>query len=159
MQEMLEVHYGFFREHFSEPRKTHRFQVINEKAKDENARKLVKQYDVRTPSIYTNIGSLSGGNQQKVIIAREFSRHNHLLLAAQPTRGLDVGSIEFIHQQLLDYRQSGHAVLLISADLHEVMSLSDRILVMYEGRIVGEMPGDEATEEGLGLLMTGAGRA
>ena len=80
-----------------------------------------------------------------------------LLVAEQPTWGVDVGSIEFIHQQLIEYRQTGHAVLLISADLNEVMTLSDRILVMYEGRIAGEVGGDAATEEGLGLLMAGMG--
>jgi len=132
--------------------------LANEKAKDENARTLVKQYDVRTPSIYTNIGNLSGGNQQKVIIAREFSRHNRLLVAAQPTRGLDVGSIEFIHKQIVSMRDAGMAVLLISTELDEIFSLSDRIAVMYAGKIIDTLPIEAATRESVGLLMAGVKR-
>ncbi len=132
--------------------------LANEKAKDENARKLVKQYDVRTPSIYTNIGNLSGGNQQKVIIAREFSRDNRLLVAAQPTRGLDVGSIEFIHKQIVAMRDAGMAVLLISTELDEIFSLSDRIAVMYAGKIIDTLPIEAATRESVGLLMAGVKR-
>ncbi|MCA0456379.1 MAG: ABC transporter ATP-binding protein [Chloroflexi bacterium] len=132
--------------------------LANEKAKDENARQLVKQYDVRTPSIYANIGTLSGGNQQKVIIAREFSRQNHLLLAAQPTRGLDVGSIEFIHKQIVAMRDAGMAVLLISTELDEIFSLSDRIAVMYAGKIIDTVNIDDATRESVGLLMAGVKR-
>lgn len=132
--------------------------LANEKAKDENARQLVKQYDVRTPSIYANIGTLSGGNQQKVIIAREFSRHNHLLLAAQPTRGLDVGSIEFIHKQIVAMRDAGMAVLLISTELDEIFSLSDRIAVMYAGKVIDTLNIEDATRESVGLLMAGVKR-
>jgi len=132
--------------------------LANEKAKDENARQLVKQYDVRTPSIYANIGTLSGGNQQKVIIAREFSRSNHLLLAAQPTRGLDVGSIEFIHKQIIAMRDAGMAVLLISTELDEIFSLSDRIAVMYSGKVIDTINIEDATRESVGLLMAGVKR-
>ncbi len=132
--------------------------LANEKAKDENAHKLVKQYDVRTPSIYANIGTLSGGNQQKVIVAREFSRKNHLLVAAQPTRGLDVGSIEFIHKQLIAMRDAGMAVLLISTELDEIFSLSDRIAVMYSGQIIDTLSIEEASRDSVGLLMAGVKR-
>jgi len=132
--------------------------VANEPAKEDYARKLVKQYDVRTPNIFVNISTLSGGNQQKVIVAREFSRESHLLIAAQPTRGLDVGSIEFIHKQIVAMRDKGAAVLLVSTELDEIFSLSDRIAVMYDGRIIDIVPIDEATREGIGLLMAGVKR-
>jgi simple sugar transport system ATP-binding protein len=132
--------------------------VANEPAKEENARRLVKQYDVRTPSIFVNMSTLSGGNQQKVIVAREFSRDTRLLIAAQPTRGLDVGSIEFIHEQIVAMRDSGDGVLLVSTELDEIFSLSDRIAVMYDGRIIDTVPIDEATREGIGLLMAGVRR-
>ena len=99
--------------------------------------------------------SLSGGNQQKVIVARELSRPVKLLIASQPTRGLDVGSIEFIHHRIVQARDAGAAVLLISAELDEIMSLSDRIAVMYKGKIIDEMPAGTASRETLGLLMAG----
>jgi simple sugar transport system ATP-binding protein len=102
-----------------------------------------------------NIGTLSGGNQQKTIVAREFSRQSHLLIAAQPTRGLDVGSIEFIHKQIVAMRDQGMGVMLVSTELDEVFSLSDRIAVMYDGRIIDIVPIDEASREGIGLLMAG----
>ncbi|MEO8610793.1 MAG: ABC transporter ATP-binding protein [Chloroflexota bacterium] len=129
--------------------------IVNEKAKEENARHLVKQYDVRTPSIFANISTLSGGNQQKAIVAREFSRKSHLLLAAQPTRGLDVGSIEFIHKQIVKMRDEGMAVLLVSTELDEIFSLSDRIAVMYAGKIIDTLSIHDATRESIGLLMAG----
>jgi simple sugar transport system ATP-binding protein len=132
--------------------------IANEPAKEENARKLVKQYDVRTPSIFVNMSALSGGNQQKTIVAREFSRESHLLIAAQPTRGLDVGSIEFIHKQIVAMRDRGSAVLLVSTELDEIFSLSDRIAVMYDGRIIDIVMIDEASREGIGLLMAGVKR-
>jgi len=132
--------------------------VANEKAKEENAERLVKQYDVRTPSIFANISTLSGGNQQKAIIAREFSRKTHLLVAAQPTRGLDVGSIEFIHKQIVAMRDAGSAVLLISTELDEIFSLSDRIAVMYAGKIIDTVDIQDATRESIGLLMAGIKR-
>ena len=129
--------------------------LLNEGAKDENARQLVEQYDVRTPSIYNSVGSLSGGNQQKTIIAREFSRPSRLLIVAQPTRGLDVGSIEFIHKQIVRMRDEGTAVLLVSAELDEILSLSDRISVMYDGQVIDTVPIAEADREQIGLLMAG----
>ena len=118
------------------------------------ARKLVAEYDVRTASIESTARSLSGGNQQKLIIAREFSSDPMLLVASQPTRGVDIGAIEFIHRRIIEQRDAGKAVLLISAELDEIRSLSDRIAVMYEGQIVG-IVSPEASEEELGILMTG----
>ncbi len=120
------------------------------------ARRLVKEFDIRTPSIDTAARNLSGGNQQKVIVAREMGSKPRVLLAAQPTRGVDIGAIEFIHQRIVAERDEGTAVLLVSAELDEIRSLSDRIAVIYEGRIVSFEPGD-APEERLGLLMTGGG--
>jgi simple sugar transport system ATP-binding protein len=116
---------------------------------------LVDTFDVRTPGIMTSVGSLSGGNQQKVIIGRELSRSVKLLIASQPTRGLDVGSIEFIHHRIVEARDKGAAVLLISAELDEIMSLSDRIAVMYKGHILDTLDAKTATREKLGLLMAG----
>jgi len=110
---------------------------------------------VRTPSIFTTAGSLSGGNQQKVIVAREFSRPIKLLVASQPTRGLDVGSIEYIHNRIIQKRDEGAAVLLISNELDEILSLSDRIAVMFKGRIIDTVNADETSKEALGLLMAG----
>jgi simple sugar transport system ATP-binding protein len=115
----------------------------------------VKEFDVRTPNISVPASNLSGGNQQKVIIAREFSRPIKLLIASQPTRGLDVGSIEYIHSQIVKKRNDGCAVLLVSPELDEIMSLSDRIAVMFEGKFFAVLPAEEATREGLGLLMAG----
>lgn len=121
----------------------------------EHAAALTKQYDVRTPGIDSKVGSLSGGNQQKVIIARELARPVKLLIASQPTRGLDVGSIEFIHRQIVSARDQGAAVLLISAELDEILALSDRIAVMYKGRVLETMDVQDANRERLGLLMAG----
>jgi simple sugar transport system ATP-binding protein len=118
--------------------------------------RLAREFDVRTPSIALPAQNLSGGNQQKVIVARELSRPIQLLIAAQPTRGLDVGSIEYIHRRLIQKRDEGCAVLLVSAELDEIMAVSDRIAVMYEGRIVGTVDADRATREDLGLLMCGS---
>ena len=120
------------------------------------AERLVEEFDVRTPSFTVPAQNLSGGNQQKVIVAREFSRPIKLLIAAQPTRGLDVGSIEYIHQRLIEKRDEGVAVLLVSVELDEIMALSDRIAVMYEGQIVGTVDAAAVTREQLGLLMAGA---
>jgi simple sugar transport system ATP-binding protein len=130
--------------------------VLDEAAIDQEAAILVKQFDVRTPSIETLASSLSGGNQQKVIIARELSRPIKLLVASQPTRGLDVGSIEYIHQRIVQKRDEGAAVLLISPELDEILALSDRIAVMYRGRVVAIVDAAVATKEYLGLLMAGA---
>lgn len=121
-----------------------------------NARKLVEKFAVATPSIDTPTSSLSGGNKQKVIIARELSVDNKLVIASQPTRGVDVGSIEFIHKTLIAERDRGAAVLLVSAELDEIFALSDRIAVIYEGAIVADLPVAEATRERVGLLMAGA---
>ena len=130
--------------------------IINRPAINAHAKALIEAFDVRTPDINTAAGNLSGGNQQKMVVAREFSRESQLLIAAQPTRGIDVGSIEFIHRHIVEKRNDGTAVLLISAELDEILSLSDRILVMYQGEIVAEVSRDEATREGLGLNMAGA---
>jgi general nucleoside transport system ATP-binding protein len=121
------------------------------------ARRLIKEFDVRGGGARTRAGGLSGGNQQKVILAREIDRDPKVLIAAQPTRGLDVGAIEFIHRRLVTERDEGRGVLLVSLELEEVLSLADRILVIYEGQIVGEFP-PTATEEELGVAMTGGGR-
>ena len=117
--------------------------------------RLMRTFDVRAPSPDTPSGALSGGNQQKLIIARELHREPDALLAVQPTRGLDVGAIEFVHRQLVAERDKGRGVLLISFDLDEVMDLSDRILVICEGRIVGEFLSGTVTRAQLGLLMGG----
>lgn len=129
--------------------------VRNNSAIEQNAEKLVKEFDVRTPNIETTAGKLSGGNQQKVVVAREFSRPLKLLVASQPTRGLDVGSIEFIHKGIIRQRDEGTAVLLVSAELDEILALADRIAVMFKGQIIATLPAAEATREGLGLLMAG----
>jgi len=117
---------------------------------------LVEKFDVRTPSVETLAGSLSGGNKQKVIVAREFSRPVKLLIANQPTRGIDVGSIEFIHNHIIEQRDAGSAVLLVSAELDEILSLADRVAVMFEGKIVKTLPIAESTRDRLGLLMAGS---
>lgn len=131
--------------------------VIQPKALDENSRKLIKAFDVRTPSPFVSAGKLSGGNQQKVIVGRELSRSNvKLVVANQPTRGLDVGSIEYIHSEIIKMRDRGVAVLLISAELDEIMALSDRIAVMYRGQIVAVVDAKKTTREQLGLWMAGA---
>jgi simple sugar transport system ATP-binding protein len=122
------------------------------------ARDLLKEFDVRGGTETTRASNLSGGNQQKVVIAREVSRNPQVLIAAQPTRGLDVGAIEFVHRRLVEQRDAGKAVLLVSLELEEVLSLADRILVIYEGRIVGEFD-PSVTEEELGIAMTGGRRA
>ena len=121
-----------------------------------SATELVDQFDVRTPSIFNAVGNLSGGNQQKVIAAREFSRPLELIVAAQPTRGLDVGSIEYIHRRIVEKRDEGTAVLIVSTELEEVMALGDRVAVMFQGQIVDILDPEEATFERLGLLMGGA---
>lgn len=122
------------------------------------AERLVDEYDIRTPSVDVLAGSLSGGNQQKVIVAREFSRDVRFVIASQPTRGLDVGSIEYIHERIVAERDRGAAILIISTELDEILALSDRILVMYRGRIVAETTPAETSPAQLGLSMAGAGR-
>jgi simple sugar transport system ATP-binding protein len=122
----------------------------------EYAERLIKQFDIRAESPSQPAGSLSGGNQQKVVAARELGRKPRALLASQPTRGLDVGSIEFIHRQIVDQRDAGLAVLLISSELDEILSLADRVAVMYRGRIVAILEGDGIDRDRIGLLMAGA---
>ena len=129
---------------------------LNGDAIVEAATELVDKFDVRTPSIFNPVGNLSGGNQQKVIAAREFSRPLELIVAAQPTRGLDVGSIEYIHARIVEKRNEGTAVLIVSTELEEVIALGDRIAVMFQGTIVDILGPEEATFERLGLLMGGA---
>jgi simple sugar transport system ATP-binding protein len=128
---------------------------MQEKVIVDSGARLTKQFDVRAPSVFVPVSNLSGGNQQKVIVAREFSRPIKLLIASQPTRGLDVGSIEYIHSQIITKRDEGTAVLVVSSELDEIMALSDRIAVMFRGQIVGILSAAEATKEKLGLLMMG----
>ena len=130
--------------------------VMQPKAIDANARKLIEDFDVRTPSPYVPVKKLSGGNQQKVIVARELSHDLRLLVANQPTRGLDVGSIEYIHKEIVAMRDRGAAVLLVSAELDEIMALSDRIAVMFRGQVVATVDAAKVTREQLGLWMAGA---
>jgi ABC-type uncharacterized transport system ATPase subunit len=140
--------------------------MLDHQAVDRYAEKLVDEFDIRTPRIETSNGSrpnvqisgssLSGGNQQKMVVAREFGRRPRLLIAAQPTRGIDVGSIEFIHQQIVAQRDAEAAVLLVSAELDEITALSDRIAVMFKGEVVATVDANSVTREQLGLLMAGA---
>jgi simple sugar transport system ATP-binding protein len=129
--------------------------LLNTKVIEERAERLVKEYDVRPPNITLPARALSGGNQQKLIVAREFDINPRLILVSQPTRGVDIGATEFIHRKLLELRDAGAAVLLVSAELDEVLSLSDRVIVIYEGRIVGEVDPRTVSEEEIGLMMTG----
>ena len=122
----------------------------------DTAEKL-RSFDVRPADPRRITATLSGGNQQKLVLAREIERDPLVLVVGQPTRGVDIGAIEFIHRRLVALRDAGKAVLLISAELDEIMGLSDRILVMFGGEIVGEVPAERATEQELGLLMAGAG--
>jgi ABC-type uncharacterized transport system ATPase subunit len=133
--------------------------VLDQEVILSTAERGARMFDVRTPSVMTPVSSLSGGNQQKVIVAREFSRPIRLLIASQPTRGLDVGSIEYIHRRIVEKRDEGCAVLLVSPELDEVMGLADRIAVMYGGEIVDILPADRVTKEEVGLLMAGMGES
>ncbi|AMC00019.1 heme ABC transporter ATP-binding protein [Aerococcus urinaehominis] len=126
------------------------FDAINQYAND-----LVKKFDIRTPGIDSLAGELSGGNQQKIVIARELDRQPDFLVAAQPTRGLDVGAIEYVHQGLLDQAQAGTAILLVSSELDEILDLADRIAVMYDGRLIKVVNRDQVDKRDLGLLMIG----
>jgi len=129
--------------------------VMDLGAVEASAKKRAREFDIRTPSVEAPVGTLSGGNQQKVIIARELTRPIELLVASQPTRGLDVGSIEYVHRRIVEARDQGDAVLIVSSELDEVLALADRIVVMYRGRIVGERPGGADRDE-IGLLMAGS---
>jgi simple sugar transport system ATP-binding protein len=142
--------------HYRKPAVTHdRGVMLAEHAIQARARHIIEHLDVRPPNAGLPASALSGGNQQKLIIGREFELPPKLLLVSQPTRGVDIGAIEFIHRKLVDLRDSGCAVLLVSAELEEVTALADRLLVIYEGRIVGELNPQEATREEIGLMMTG----
>lgn len=132
-----------------------KYGVFNYDAINDKGNRLVEKYDIRIGDIEGNISSLSGGNAQKVIIARELESKPKVLICSQPTRGVDIGAIEFIHKSLLEYAKKGNSVLLISSELSEIMSLSDRIVVMYKGSIVGEVDAKTATSEEIGLLMAG----
>lgn len=129
---------------------------LNYDAINKQAQRLIEKFDVRTPGLETKARSLSGGNQQKAIIARELDKDPDFLIAAQPTRGLDVGAIEFVHKQLIEQRDKGKAVLLVSFELDEILHVSDRIAVIYEGRIVGEVLPDQTNDQELGLMMAGS---
>jgi simple sugar transport system ATP-binding protein len=146
-------------ERYFEPEFTDKAGFLKKKNIRSYANRLIEQYDVRSgQGAQTVTRSMSGGNQQKAIIAREIDKHPELLVAVQPTRGLDVGAIEYIHKQLIAQRDAGKAVLLVSLELDEVMDVPDRILVMYEGEIVGEFDPKTTTQEELGLYMSGAKR-
>jgi general nucleoside transport system ATP-binding protein len=132
-----------------------RLATVNTRAIRTFARGLIERYDIRTPSENTPANALSGGNQQKAVVARELSGNPKLLVASQPTRGVDIGATEFIHRQLVEARSAGMAVLLVSADLDELLSLSDRIGVMFKGRIIREFDHDRAARDEVGLTMTG----
>ncbi len=144
---------------YFEPEFTNKAGFLKRKSIREYANRLIEQYDVRSgQGAITKARSMSGGNQQKAIIAREIDKNPELLIAVQPTRGLDVGAIEYIHKQLVAQRDAGKGVLLVSLELDEVMNVSDRILVMFEGEIVGEFDPKEVTVEELGLYMAGSKR-
>jgi simple sugar transport system ATP-binding protein len=146
-------------ERYFEPEFTDKAGFLKKKNIRSYANRLIEQYDVRSgQGAQTITRSMSGGNQQKAIIAREIDKNPELLVAVQPTRGLDVGAIEYIHKQLIAQRDAGKAVLLVSLELDEVMDVPDRILVMYEGEIVGEFDPKTTTQEELGLYMSGAKR-
>jgi simple sugar transport system ATP-binding protein len=129
--------------------------LIDERAVAEKAARLIRDFDVRPPNPALPARALSGGNQQKLIIGREFDFKPKLLLVSQPTRGVDIGAIEFIHRKLVELRDAGAAILLVSAELEEVLSLADRVLVMYQGRIVGEVDPRQVDQEEIGCMMTG----
>ena len=146
-------------ERYFEPEFTNKFGFLKRKAIRSYANRLIKQYDIRSgQGAITTVRSMSGGNQQKAIIAREIDKNPEFLIAVQPTRGLDVGAIEYIHKQLVAERDAGKGVLLVSLELDEVMNVSDRILVMYEGEIVGEFDPKKVSVEELGLYMAGSKR-
>lgn len=153
------LEYNLVLQRYWQPQFTSKAGFLKRKEIREYANKLIKQYDVRSSQGPVTITrSMSGGNQQKAIVARELDREHKLVVAVQPTRGLDVGAIEYIHKQLVAERDAGSAILLVSLELEEVMNLSDRILVMYEGEIVGELDPKKTTTEELGLYMAGARR-
>jgi simple sugar transport system ATP-binding protein len=141
------------REHHREPYSRRGFLSLGQIEKHSD--RLIETFNVKTPSQETLVKSLSGGNIQKLVLARELSRSPRVLVAAQPTRGLDIGATEYVHQQLFEQREQGTATLLISEDLDEILALSDRIAVIYEGEIMGIIPADQAEADAIGLLMAG----
>jgi len=141
--------------HYRAPAAPSNFGLIDEKAITDKARRLIADFDVRPPDETLPARSLSGGNQQKLIIGREFDLHPKFLLVSQPTRGVDIGAIEFIHRRLVELRDRGVAILLVSAELEEIFSLSDRVLVMYQGKFAGEVDPKNVDQEEIGLMMTG----
>jgi len=141
------------REHHKYPFSSRGF--LRMKYIEEHSRRMVNQFNIKTPSLNTQTRSLSGGNIQKLLLARELSRNPRAIIAAQPTRGLDIGATEYVHEQLLEQRELGTAILLISEDLDEIMALSDRIAVIYEGNIIDILDRESATRETIGLLMAG----
>ena len=128
---------------------------MNKRRIDERAKRLIDEYDIRTPGPDILTSNLSGGNQQKVVIAKEFDRDPDILLVVQPTRGLDIGAKEYVHEELLNQRENGKSILLISTDLEEVLALSDRLAVMFKGQIVGVVNPAETEVEKIGLMMAG----
>ena len=144
--------------HYREPIVSHAGVFLDDGAIRKRADQIIQDFDVRPANQDLPARALSGGNQQKLIIGREFDLHPKLLLVSQPTRGVDIGAIEFIHRKLVALRDNGCAVLLISAELEEVTALSDRLLIIHEGRIVGDVDPQVATIEEIGLLMTGSSK-
>ena len=132
-----------------------RSSILNHKDIIAHSKKIMEEYDVRPQSPNLITSNFSGGNQQKIILSRELNENPKVLLVGQPTRGVDIGAIEFIHQRLIDMRDRGAAILLVSVELDEVLSLSDRIVVMFDGKIVGEKENKNVTDRELGLLMAG----
>lgn len=145
---------NFILEEFRDP-KFSRGRFLRMREIHDHSMNLVKKFGIRVANVNDAIANLSGGNQQKVVVARELERNPRFLLVNQPTRGIDVGATEFVHQQILEQRQNGTAILLISTDLEEIFALSDRILVMFEGEIIGELPADRSLLEEAGLMMAG----
>jgi simple sugar transport system ATP-binding protein len=140
--------------HYRQPIVSYAGAFLDNNAIATRAKEIITTFDVRPANAALQARALSGGNQQKLIIGREFKVEPRLLLVSQPTRGVDIGAIEFIHRKLVELRDSGCGILLVSAELEEVTSLSDRLLVIHEGRIVGELDPKVATIEEIGLLMT-----
>jgi simple sugar transport system ATP-binding protein len=140
--------------HYRQPVSTN-LGLLNNSAINKRVNEIIENFDVRPPNPELSAKSLSGGNQQKLIIGREFELNPKLLLVAQPTRGVDIGAIEFIHRKLIALRDAGSAVLLVSAELEEVTALADRLLVINKGKIVGEVNPKEVSVEEIGLMMTG----
>jgi ABC-type uncharacterized transport system ATPase subunit len=145
---------NFIVEEYREPQFSRRG-FLRSRVIREHSLNLINKYTIRASNVNDEIANLSGGNQQKVVVARELERHPRFLLVNQPTRGIDVGATEFVHEQILEQRDAGTAILLISTDLEEIFALSDRILVIFEGEIIGELPSDRSQLEKVGLLMAG----